>query len=883
MFVMKFLRYILYILALASPLLVGLGGCKSAKNHKSTTDIIVDSLQELVVDGSQPYQASATRLTDIINTRLEVKFDWEKARMNASALIEAHPYFHPIDKMELDAKGMDILEVSLKGANGNKPLKYTYDSLKLNITLDRKYKRTETYSVFIKYVAKPEEMKLGGSEAISSDKGLYFINRFGTDKSKPKQLWTQGETEAASCWFPTVDKPNERMTQEIYITVDTSFVTLSNGILIYSSDNPDGTRTDCWKQTLPAAPYLSMMAVGKWKIVKDKWRDFEVNYYMEPEFAPYTKNIFGKTPAMMEFYSKTLGVDYPWEKFSQVIVRDYVSGAMENTTAVIHGDFFNQTDREMLDGDNETTVAHELFHQWFGDYVTCESWSNLPLNESFATYGEYLWLEHEYGRDEADYHGKIDLGRYLNEADQKNENLIRFYYNDREDMFDMHSYAKGGRVLHMLRYYLGDEAFFEGLKTYLTENKFQSVEIHNLRLAMEKVSGEDLNWFFNQWFLNKGYPEINIQGNYDSLSHQYGISITQIQNLKENPVYKLPMDVDVYYKDGSKERTRIWVTKAKDFVAIAVKENPILVNVDAEKQLLCVRHDFKSEEEAAELLTRGPLYMDRYYGIMGLADYIKVVAKDSLEKKYSDLIKKATEDKHYGIRAFALKNLPDNSFSTPDEFKSFLMKIIKTDSKSLVRAAALKKYSERFSAPESLPFLNEIALADKSYKVQGEALNAIFGIDNKEGVDLARKLSPSARGSLVLNIGIILADKGDENDKQFFENGINQITENNSKYVFAALIGGYASKQNPATIKKILPRIENIARNESTWYIRLASIQGISEIVLKLQTKIDDLGKDAANEAAKTELTSLKKEVETLLADIKEKEADPKVKRIIGK
>ncbi|MBX7183490.1 MAG: M1 family metallopeptidase, partial [Bacteroidia bacterium] len=639
--------------------------------------------------------------------------------------------------------------------------------------------------------------------------------------------------------------------------------------------------TDCWKQTLPAAPYLSMMAVGKWNIVKDKWRDLEVNYYMEPEYKPYTKRIFGKTPAMLEFYSKRLGVDYPWEKFSQVIVRDYVSGAMENTTAVIHGDFFNQTEREMLDGDNETTVAHELFHQWFGDLVTCESWSNLPLNESFATYGEYLWLEHDAGREEADYHGQLDLKKYLAESAQKKENLIRFYYDDKEDMFDMHSYAKGGRVLHMLRKYLGDEAFFEGLKVYLSENKFQSVEIHNLRLAMEKVCGEDLNWFFNQWFLAKGHPVVEIQTEYDSLAKKVQVTLIQKQNIQENALYTLPLDVDIYYPTG-KERKRIWFTDTKETISMDVKEKPVLVNVDAEKQLLAVKSEKKSSSDYVTQYKRCPLLLDRLEAINQLSSHLE-------EADAKSTILLALKDKHYSVRLVALRNTKPSLFVNSDEYKKVLMDIAKTDSKSSVRNAAVKKMADYFKGQESLDFFKEVASNDQSYLVIGGALSAINELSNNEGLEMARKLAPSARGSLMLDIALILSDKGGKSDLAFFQNAYKTITENNAKYALIALIGRYAGNQETALVKEIMPLLQNIAIKESAWFIRLAGIQAISEIGLKTQARIDEINSLASkglgnpgDAAVMEELKQQLKKIDDAMSEIRSKETDPKVKRLIG-
>ena len=558
------------------------------------------------------YNPSETRKNDLLHTKLEVKFDWEKSWLYGKATLTLSPYFYPTGKLELDAKGFDIHEVSLLVDTGNINLNYTYlpleksfsgigiafdiikdtinitrvlsgsasealgiqegdkiikiegepvagigiknraviDKLRgssgtivnisiarkgtsdlidhtitrsklpvqsfekkiLSIDLDKEYTRRDTFNIFIEYTAKPDELKVEGSSAIKDAKGLYFINPDGEEAAKPRQIWTQGETESNSCWFPTIDSPNERMTQEIYITVDTNFVTLANGLLIYSAENGDGTRTDYWKQELPHAPYLAMMAIGEYAVVKDTWRDIEVNYYVEPEDEKYAMLNFGNTPEMLEFYSNLLGVDYPWEKYSQVVVRDFVSGAMENTSATLHGEFVLRNDREYLDRNHEDIIAHEIFHHWFGNLVTCESWANIPLNESFATYGEYLWEEYKYGSDAADHHLQKDLQQCL--RSRKQVDVIRFDYDDKEDMFDSHSYAKGGRILHMLRKHVGDEAFFESLKHYLSANKFAAVEIHDLRLAFEKVTGEDLNWFFNQWFLSPGHPKLVINYNY---------------------------------------------------------------------------------------------------------------------------------------------------------------------------------------------------------------------------------------------------------------------------------------------------------------------------------------------------------------------------------
>ena len=444
------------------------------------------------------YRAEATKINDLVHTKLDVRFDYDRSYMYGREWLTVHPHFYPTDSLTLDAKGMNINEVAIFRNGLKTPLKYSYDSAFLRITLDRTYKSNENYTVYIDYVAKPNEWHAEGSAAITDAKGLYFINPKGEEKNKPTQIWTQGETEANSVWMPTIDKPNQKTTEEISMTVPDKYVTLSNGLLKSQKKNADGTRTDTWKMDLPHSPYLFFMGVGEYSIIKDSYKGKEVSYYVEKEYAPVARKIFGLTPEMIKCFSTLLGVDYPWAKYSQIVGRDYVSGAMENTTATLHQESSQQNARELKDVNGwESTIAHELFHQWFGDLVTCESWSNITVNESFANYSELLWFEYKYGKDAAGEENYEDMDGYINSASEDLD-LVRFYYKDKEDVFDAVSYPKGGRILNMLRNYVGDSAFFKSLNKYLTDNKFKNGEAHQLRLAFESVTGQDLNWFWNE-------------------------------------------------------------------------------------------------------------------------------------------------------------------------------------------------------------------------------------------------------------------------------------------------------------------------------------------------------------------------------------------------
>src|SRR6478736_10049994 len=269
------------------------------------------------------YRAFATKTNDLVHTKLDAKFDYSKSYLNGKVWITLKPHFYPTDSLQLDAKGMNINKVEIVKAGKNIPLKYTYDSMFLNIKLDKTYLRDERYEVYIDYTAKPDEFRSEGSAAITDAKGLYFINPRGEDKNKPTQIWTQGETEANSVWIPIIDKPDQKTTDEIYMTVPSKYVTLSNGKLVSQKTNSDGTRTDYWKMDLPHAPYLFFIGVGDYAVIKDKYKDKEVSYYVEKEYGPVARKIFGNTPDMIALYSKLTGVDFPWAKYSQIVGRDY--------------------------------------------------------------------------------------------------------------------------------------------------------------------------------------------------------------------------------------------------------------------------------------------------------------------------------------------------------------------------------------------------------------------------------------------------------------------------------------------------------------------------------------------------------------------------------
>ena len=668
-----------------------------------------------------PYHPSKTLANDLIHTKLEVSFDWERQHLNGMATLSFKPYFYPQDSLILDAKGFDIHEVVLMP--GKKALKYNYDDKrKLKIKLDKTYFKEDTFTVYIKYTAKPNDLPQGGSEAITSDKGLYFINPLGKEPNKPKQIWTQGETESSSCWFPTIDTPNERSTQEMYITADTAYSIVSNGEFIYSTLNGNGTKTDYWKMTQSHAPYLFMMAIGKYAIIKDEWRDMEVNYYVEPAYAPYAKAIFGNTPEMLEFFSTKLNYKYPWPKYSEIVARDYVSGAMENTTATIFYEALQVDDRQLLDENWDYIIAHELFHHWFGDLVTCESWANLPLNESFANYSEYLWGEHKKGVDEADYHEDKERAEFFDEAQHKQVPLIRYHYTDREDMFDRHSYNKGGAILHMLRKYLGDDAFFKSLNLYLKRNEYTPVEVHDLRLAFEDVTGEDLNWYFNQWFMSAGFPILKI-----SQSHSNGslkLHVEQLQDTTLFPIYRLPVLVDVW-ENGTKTQHKITINKAVEDISMPALFKPELVVFDSENQLLGKVDFEKTVEEWRFQYYHG----DRYLTRKAALNQILTTKGTPNASAFNDpenrkLLHAALKDNFWAIRDMALDQFGKVAIPEPTEYIKDIEQMAIADPKPQVRAKAIMLLTAY--APQSYTDIYLKGIQERPYSIVAASLSGLL-------------------------------------------------------------------------------------------------------------------------------------------------------------
>ena len=697
--------------------------------------------------GRSLYRATPEKKTALKHTKLKVDFNFDNQTLNGEEWLTASPFFYPTDSLILDAKAMLIHKVALEQNGKQQPLAYAYKKDMLRIKLPKTYQKGETYTLYIRYTAQPEKVTDKGSRAITDAKGLYFINPKGEADKPMRQVWTQGETEGSSCWFPTIDKPNQKTTQEIEITVPESFVTLSNGVL-KSSEKKGNMRTDYWVMDKPHAPYLFFMGAGEFAVVKDTpWRGtVPVEYYVEKEYEPLAKRLFGNTGEMITFFSERFGYDYPWAKYAQIVVRDFVSGAMENTTAVSHAESAYQSADALNDQNHwEPIIAHELAHHWFGDLVTTESWSNLTVNESFANYSEYLWIDHKYGRDAAAYHLSNNTLQYQHRADDFAKDLVRFGYDSREDMFDLVSYNKGGAILHMLRRYLGDEAFFAGIADYLKTNAYSTGEAHQLRLSFEKISGKDLNWFFNQWYYGNGNPTVKVEKTYNATAKQLTVKLTQLQS--EDLYFQFPLDIDIY-QNGKAVRHKVWVDARKEnSFTFSLNKAPELVNIDPEGVIIMTEQYEKTWKEYAYQLQHVTDFKSRMQA---------VTAPTAPEGK--EILLAALKDPYFQIRVVALQKLADYELNAKD--LAIVEKVATNDSKNLVKSAAMwvlagskdkKKYASLF----------EKALDTPSGAVKNAALNGIARTNPARAKNFLEKANPSDLDAdqLAGLTGVIVANK----------------------------------------------------------------------------------------------------------------------------
>lgn len=804
---LKFYNFNAFLVFL-SMLFLLLNACtEKAKPGESIAD--AEAKKERIKKQS-PLQIPEPVLIDILHTTLNLSFDWEKQEVIGKATLTIKPFNDGLRKFYLDAKGMEILNISVSHDETFKLIN-SYDGERISFKSDTVLSQFSVFTVDINYIAKPSEF----IDTLSpEDRGLFFIDPFDTIPGISPQIWTQGETEFNSIWFPTCDRPDEKFTLDMYLKVDSSFVTLSNGKLMAKTFNNDGSRTDHWSQQKPHSAYLTMLAIGTWEVLALKSESVPLYVYTEKAYKESMDDVFKNTSEMIAFYSDLFAYPFPWEKYAQIPVRQFVTGAMENTSASVFMDNLYVDEKELVDENFDWIISHELVHQWFGDMVTCESWSYISLNESFANYGEYLWSEYKYGEEAAALIRLAELDEYFSEARSYKVPIIRYRYNHPDDLFDAHSYSKGGLILHMLRKELGDDIFFKSLSIYLKKFKYQTVELSDLRKVFEKVSGRDLYLFFDQWFEKPGHPVLNIKYSEEEKNNLL-IDFNQLQTEDE---FRFPLKLTYLYSGNQKVDTVVNLSQRQEHISWRLPKFGGTLIADPDHNLLIDISMKKTYEELVLQYNESEDFLNRYDAFELLVDSFPERIKNT------GLSQVFLLDKSYTIQELTLNFIESNYDILGSDTKRRIIELAKNSEKSYVRGAAL----------ESLMYLDEVDtgffnlfLNDSSWYVNAIAIEAL--LDNKKDsldkLEMIRSFESSNNPHVVNIVASYYASSGI--DKSTWFNKKIWTLNSRNKYAILGYYGLGVLQADSAVQQNALNSLYNIALKDEYPFNRVMAYQSL--------------------------------------------------------
>lgn len=517
------------------------------------------------------------RTYDVLNYTIRTRFDVPNKMIIGDETVTVKPLLTDFRTLDLDAGAMQIESVALDDANA--ALQWTQQPEKLSIKLDRAYQPSETISLRIKYRAIPE-------------RGLYFVpasrgNFFST--ARPAQIWTQGQPEDNHYWFPCYDFPDDKVTSEQFITTAANEIAISNGALVETINNADGTRTFHWKMEQPHNSYLISLVVGDYVKLSDTFKNIPIEYYTYPGTETVAQRAFEKTPQMMEWFSKILNYDYPYNKYAQTVAASFIFGGMENITATTQSDIeILKNTGEKVSTSTENLVSHELAHSWFGNLVTCRDWSHAWLNEGFATFMEASFREREGGRDAYLAEMESNASTYFSEDTYRYRRPIVYNrYRQPIDLFDMTLYKKGALIIHMLRETVGDEMFWKALNRYLIDNQYRSVTTADLQRAFEQTTGQQLDWFFDQWVYRAGYPELRVRSSYNPATRRLTLFVAQTQtpDATTPEVFRLPVEIELATARGARTE-RIEMTQRTQSFTFQLDGKPLMIRFDKGEKII---------------------------------------------------------------------------------------------------------------------------------------------------------------------------------------------------------------------------------------------------------------------------------------------------------
>ncbi len=692
-----------------------------------------------------PLLAPREHVVDFQHLKLEASFEPQKNLIKGKVTHTFVPLRQKVDSIVLDGINMDIKEVLLNG----KPAKFRND--KTHITI---YTPSITWehkdSVTITYEATPR-------------KGLYFIGWNDKTGICRRQIWSQGQGIDNRNWIPMYDEMNDKITTDAIVTFDTAYKVLSNGKRVDKRTNKNGTNTWHYRMSHPYSPYLIMLGIGKYDIKETKSASGVPMYlWYYPEWKDKVNATYMHSEKMVDFFEKEIGIPYPWESYSQIPVQDFMYGAMENATATVFGDFFFVDDRAFLERNYISVNAHELAHQWFGDFVTARSDAHHWLQESFATYYNWLLEREVFGQDHFDWGRRNAQVNALSESVKNNLPVAH------SEAGSVRHYPKGAFVLNMLKYVLGGrEVYNKCIKHYLQQHPYGSVDSEDLLVACEEITGMELDCFFEEWVYKGGEPSYHVSfrdvtddatGKKPSRYSEFIVQQTQVlseltglpasggeavnsvnddafvqSSGKENSypagLWKMPVWFEVNYTDGTKDRKQVWIRNLTETVRIPIPEGKKVefALFDPDNQVMKSVSFDKTFESLKAQASKATNMLDRYDAIAAmekidierkrdfLVSYYNTLDKSSFFTIKTEIIKQLSQDdskQSLAVIKMALndadnkvrKSVLDNMKVLPQELLPEVEKLLKDPSYEII--LNVLEYLA-FANPEKIPFYLE--------------------------------------------------------------------------------------------------------------------------------------------------------------------------------
>jgi aminopeptidase N len=646
----------------------------------------------------EPYARS--RDYDLQHSKIVLRFDLDQKKVLGEVTHSLSILRGGSSKIAFDSVGLNIQSVTLNKA----PAKFETSADKLIIPLRGAAKTGDKFDVSIRYEGKPA-------------KGIYFILPDKDYPDRPKQIWTQGESEDTRYYLPTYDYPNDRLTTETILTVPASWITVSNGKLISVSDAGKGLKTWYWKESVPSSTYLITVVAGEFDEVKETWRGIPVTYYAPKGRGDRLPINYGRTPAMMELFSKKFGVDYAWEKYAQVMVDEFVAGGMENSSATTNNSsslVHPKLAPEYFTGEDDL-ISHELGHQWFGDLVTCKDWGDIWLNEGFATFLEAVWTEAHFGKDQADYERWNSAREWFESSNLWKKPIVRHDFDDSSE-FDGNAYNKAGWVLYMLRRQIGEDTFYRGVKHYLEVNRGKNVVTSDLAKAIEEATQTNVDQFFNQWLYGAGGPKFELSYTFDNEKHQVILTVKQTQKIEGRVgLFRVPAEVEITTVSGPKLYD-VTVSRDHQTFPLPAESTPLMVLFDKGGHVLKSAEFHKEKKEWLYQLKNAVDLADR-------ADAAVALGKMKNDEEIIGALGEALRnDKAWGVRATAADTLGQKGGASASKL---LLAALDSNDKPWVRnrvVSALGNFKDDAAVAAKL---NSIAKRDDSYRARAAALQAL--------------------------------------------------------------------------------------------------------------------------------------------------------------